>query len=142
MADDITRDLNEELAKLAVLVARSHSKVSMERFIETMMGGGLADIVENNGGKILSFMVINDDGEEVSLHDFHIPDLGGMYNLRGFFMSANDGSQTLKGAELNTVQQFSEELNTFFEGLYVTILSVLEAGNAVSVRLKDAATPS
>lgn len=137
MTDQQVETMNIEIEKMAEWVNQNERRLPMEKFVEAMMGGGLAEIIEHNGGKILSFIIKDKEGETVPLHDFQIPNLGGMHNLRGFLLSANDGSETLRSSELRNIHVVSNELNMFFEGLYLTIMSTIENGNEVRVMLKD-----
>jgi hypothetical protein len=138
MTEQQIETMNNEIGKMADWVKQNERRLPMEKFVDLLMGGGLAEIIEHNGGKILSFTIRNPEGEAVTLHDFQIPDLGGMHNLRGFLLSANDGSETLRSPDLRNIHIFSNELNTFFEGLYVTIMSTIESGNEVQVLIKSA----
>ncbi|MCI0709733.1 MAG: hypothetical protein L0154_06170 [Chloroflexi bacterium] len=137
MSEQLIETMNAEIEKMADWVIQNERRLPMDKFIESIMGGGLAEIIEHNGGRILSFIIQNKEGEAVPLHDFQIPDLGGAHNLRGFLLSANDGSETLNSTELKDIHVFSTELNIFFEGLYVTIMSTIESGNQVSVVIKE-----
>ena len=137
MSEEQINAINEEIEKMGEWIHQNERRIPMDKFIDSMMGGGLAEVIEHNGGKILSFIIRDKEGEVLPLHEFQIPDLGGMHNLRGFLLSANDGSETLKSTDLKDIHVFSNELNTFFEGLYLTIMSTIENGNEVKVNIRE-----
>lgn len=137
MSDPQVETMNAEIAKMADWIKQNQRRLPMDKFVDAMMGGGLSEVIEHNGGKILSFVITDKEGDAVPLHDFQIPDLGGIHNLRGFLLSANDGSETLRSTDLKNIHIVSNELNTFFEGLYLTIMSTIENGNQVKVLIKD-----
>ncbi len=130
--------LSNELNKLKHLVYNPKENISLNTFMKALMRGGFTELVEANGGKILSFVIKDSYDMAMDLQKFYIPNLGDINNLRGFLLSANDGRETVEiPIETSFNISLDRELLSFFQALYETLIPVLASGNEIEVQLHN-----
>lgn len=127
-------ELARQLNRLKKTVEQGNFEVSRELFTLTLVRGGLLEIVRVHGGKTLRF-TMQQNNKTVVLQEFHIPDLGEDNNLRGFLLSANDGTDTLAMSKFEPEVNMDMVMEEFLKGLYTAVTSAFKQGCDVHIQL-------